>query len=121
MTLETLTDIAARLQQTGEQLAESHRHVETMRRVEQEANQRLTEGHQIAEKIKEVVGSRKCYVTLDIDAMDPAHAGGTGTPAPGGLTSALQREILCPHQQRSPIAFEKAQCFCSRHDRFTDT
>ena len=27
-------------------------------------------------------------------AMDPAHAGGTGTPAPGGLTSALQREIL---------------------------
>jgi agmatinase len=26
--------------------------------------------------------------------MDPAHTGGTGTPAPGGLTSALQREIL---------------------------
>jgi agmatinase len=26
--------------------------------------------------------------------MDPAYTGGTGTPAPGGLTSALQREIL---------------------------
>src|SRR5262245_26950185 len=52
------------------------------------------EGKAIAEKIKDVVGGRKCYVTLDIDAMDPAHAGGTGTPAPGGLTSALQREIL---------------------------
>jgi hypothetical protein len=26
--------------------------------------------------------------------MDPAHTSGTGTPAPGGLTSALQREIL---------------------------
>jgi agmatinase len=52
------------------------------------------DGKAIAEKIKEVVGSRKCYVTLDIHAMDPAHAGGTGTPAPGGLTSASQREIL---------------------------
>jgi agmatinase len=51
-------------------------------------------GEAIADKIKDVVGSRKCYVTLDVDAMDPAHTSGTGTPAPGGLTSALQREIL---------------------------
>jgi agmatinase len=28
------------------------------------------------------------------DAMDPAHTSGTGTLTPGGLTSALQREIL---------------------------
>ena len=41
-----------------------------------------------------MVGNRKCYVTLDVDAMDPAYTGGTRTPAPGGLTSALQREIL---------------------------
>jgi agmatinase len=52
------------------------------------------DGEAIADKIKDVVGSRKCYVTLDVDAMDPAHTSGTGTPAPGGLTSALQREIL---------------------------
>jgi arginase family enzyme len=26
--------------------------------------------------------------------MDPADTGGTGTPAPAGLTSALQQEIL---------------------------
>jgi agmatinase len=31
------------------------------------------------------------YVTIDIDALDPAHAPGTGTPEPGGLTS---RELL---------------------------
>jgi arginase family enzyme len=37
---------------------------------------------------------RKCYITLDVDGMDPAYTGGTGTPVPGGLTSALQREIL---------------------------
>jgi agmatinase len=52
------------------------------------------DGKAIADRIVEVVGTRKCYVTLDVDAMDPAYTGGTGTPAPGGLTSALQREIL---------------------------
>jgi agmatinase len=31
------------------------------------------------------------YVTVDIDVLDPAHAPGTGTPEPGGLTS---RELL---------------------------
>ena len=50
------------------------------------------DGKAIAETIVEVVGTRKCYVTLDVDVMDPAYTGGTGTPAPGGLTSALQRE-----------------------------
>jgi agmatinase len=31
------------------------------------------------------------YVSVDIDVLDPAHAPGTGTPEPGGLTS---RELL---------------------------
>jgi agmatinase len=52
------------------------------------------DGEAIAKRIVEVVGNRKCYITLDVDAMDPAYTGGTGTPAPGGLSSALQREIL---------------------------
>jgi hypothetical protein len=52
------------------------------------------DGKAIADRIVEVIGTRKCYITLDVDAMDPAYTGGTGTPAPGGLTSALQREIL---------------------------
>jgi agmatinase len=52
------------------------------------------DGEAIAKRIVEVVGDRKCYITLDVDAMDPAYTGGTGTPAPGGLTSAQQREIL---------------------------
>jgi agmatinase len=52
------------------------------------------DGKAIAEMVMDVVGRRVCYVTLDVDAMDPAHTGGTGTPAPGGLTSAMQREIL---------------------------
>lgn len=38
-------------------------------------------------EIVAVVGSRPVYVSLDIDAVDPAFAPGTGTPEPGGFTS----------------------------------
>lgn len=31
---------------------------------------------------------RPVYVTIDIDVVDPAHAPGTGTPEPGGISSA---------------------------------
>jgi agmatinase len=33
------------------------------------------------------VGDRPVYVSVDIDVLDPAHAPGTGTPEPGGLTT----------------------------------
>ena len=48
----------------------------------------------IVEKVKNIVGDRKCYISLDVDVMDPAYTPGTGTPMPGGLTSAMQRQIL---------------------------
>jgi agmatinase len=38
--------------------------------------------------IRERLGPRPCYLTLDIDVLDPAFAPGTGTPEPGGLTSS---------------------------------
>lgn len=38
--------------------------------------------------IRQRIGQRPCYLTLDIDVLDPAFAPGTGTPEPGGLTSA---------------------------------
>ncbi|MGH1413237.1 MAG: agmatinase [Pelagimonas sp.] len=41
----------------------------------------------IARQIKDLVGDNPCYVTFDIDALDPAYAPGTGTPVWGGLTS----------------------------------
>lgn len=37
--------------------------------------------------LRETVGDRPVYVTLDIDCVDPAFAPGTGTPEVGGLTS----------------------------------
>lgn len=41
----------------------------------------------VAERLRAIVGDRPCYVTFDIDALDPAHAPGTGTPVWGGITS----------------------------------
>ncbi|HEY9677016.1 MAG TPA: agmatinase [Drouetiella sp.] len=48
----------------------------------------------LLERVREIVGERPCYISLDVDGMDPAYALGTGTPVPGGITSAMQREIL---------------------------
>jgi agmatinase len=36
-------------------------------------------------KIKEVVGDRKAYLSIDVDVFDPAFAPGTGTPVVDGL------------------------------------
>lgn len=41
--------------------------------------------------VKQRVGARPVYLTLDIDVVDPAFAPGTGTPEPGGFSS---RELL---------------------------
>ncbi|HEX5738666.1 MAG TPA: agmatinase [Hydrogenophaga sp.] len=40
------------------------------------------------EAIRSRIGQRPCYLTLDIDVLDPAFAPGTGTPEPGGLSSS---------------------------------
>jgi agmatinase len=37
--------------------------------------------------VRERVGNLPVYLSVDIDVLDPAHAPGTGTPEPGGLTS----------------------------------
>jgi agmatinase len=45
----------------------------------------------IIERVRDRVGERPAYVSVDIDVLDPAFAPGTGTPEAGGLTS---RELL---------------------------
>ncbi len=42
----------------------------------------------ILEAIGNRIGNTPCYISFDIDCLDPAYAPGTGTPEPGGLTSA---------------------------------
>ncbi len=46
------------------------------------------------ERIRQRVGDAPLYVSIDIDALDPAHAPGTGTPEPGGLTTRELQELL---------------------------
>lgn len=43
------------------------------------------------ERIRARVGDSPIYVSIDVDVLDPAHAPGTGTPEPGGLTT---RELM---------------------------
>ena len=45
-------------------------------------------------EIHQRVGAKPMYVTLDIDAVDPAFAPGTGTPEVGGFTSYQLLQLL---------------------------
>lgn len=49
---------------------------------------------EIADALRQRIGGRPLYVSVDIDVLDPAHAPGTGTPEAGGLTSRELLEIL---------------------------
>jgi len=48
----------------------------------------------VAAEIRKVVGDRPCYLTFDIDCLDPAFAPGTGTPVCGGLSTWQAKEAL---------------------------
>lgn len=45
-------------------------------------------------RIRERVGAGAAYLSVDIDVLDPAHAPGTGTPEPGGLTTRELQTIV---------------------------
>jgi agmatinase len=45
-------------------------------------------------QILQRLGGLPCYLTLDIDCLDPAFAPGTGTPEPGGLSSSQVMTLL---------------------------
>lgn len=46
------------------------------------------------EAIKQRVGNHKCYITFDIDFIDPAYAPGTGTPVVGGFNTHTALELI---------------------------
>lgn len=48
----------------------------------------------IIERIRQRVGDSPCYLTFDIDCLDPSYAPGTGTPVVGGLTSDRALKII---------------------------
>jgi agmatinase len=48
----------------------------------------------VTAKIHQIVGQRPVYVSLDIDAADPAYAPGTGTPEVGGFSSYQMLQLV---------------------------
>ena len=46
------------------------------------------------ERIRARARDARVYVSVDVDVLDPAHAPGTGTPEPGGLTARELQMIL---------------------------
>jgi len=42
----------------------------------------------IVERTVQIVGAGPVFLSVDVDVLDPAFAPGTGTPEPGGMTSA---------------------------------
>jgi agmatinase len=41
---------------------------------------------ELPDRVRQAIGTRPVYVSIDIDVLDPAHAPGTGCPEPGGVT-----------------------------------
>ena len=48
----------------------------------------------VVDEIRRVVGGDPCYLTFDIDCLDPAYAPGTGTPVIGGLSTHQAQQVL---------------------------
>lgn len=46
------------------------------------------------ERIHQTLGGHNCYLSFDIDFLDPAYAPGTGTPVIGGPTTWQSKQIL---------------------------
>ena len=61
----------------------------------------------IIHEIRTRVGDQPCYLTLDIDCLDPAFAPGTGTPEPGGMTSSQLMTFL---EELAPLNFIGMDC-----------
>lgn len=60
----------------------------------------------VIETIHTHVGNRPVYVTLDIDAADPAYAPGTGTPEVGGFTSYQMLQLVRGLRGLNTVGFD---------------
>ena len=48
----------------------------------------------IVQEARELIGDGPCYLTIDVDALDPAYMPGTGVPEPFGLTPLEVRDFI---------------------------
>ena len=56
-----------------------------------------------AEQTIQMVPPGNCYVTIDIDLLDPSIAPGTGTPEPGGLDYDEMKALLAALAGRQDV------------------
>ncbi len=61
----------------------------------------------IMRQILQRIGNMPCYLSLDIDCLDPAFAPGTGTPEPGGMTSS---QVLTFLEELAPLNMVGMDC-----------
>lgn len=69
----------------------------------------------VVSNVLHLVGDTPCYLTFDIDCLDPAYAPGTGTPEIGGLTSMWALECI---EQLSTVNWIGMDCVevCPAYD-----
>lgn len=60
----------------------------------------------VVNEVRQRIGSRPVYLSLDIDAVDPAFAPGTGTPEVGGFTSQQMLQMLRGLKGLSFVGFD---------------
>lgn len=60
----------------------------------------------VIKTIQDTVGERPVYISLDIDAVDPAFAPGTGTPEVGGLSSYQMLQLVRCLQGLNLVGFD---------------
>ncbi|SDZ80656.1 arginase family protein [Microbulbifer marinus] len=48
----------------------------------------------VIDRIKQAIGNNPCYITIDVDGLDPICCPGTGAPEPGGIMMRDMQMIL---------------------------
>jgi arginase family enzyme len=61
---------------------------------------------EVMRTLRQFIGQRKTYVTLDIDSIDPAYAPGTGTPEVGGFTSYQMLQMVRSLSEFHVVGFD---------------
>ena len=72
-------------------------------------------GQAVVEKVKEVIGDDPCYLTFDIDCMDPAYCPGGAVYELGGFTTREIMEMLMGLKYMNIIGFDVAEV-CPQYD-----
>ena len=75
----------------------------------------------LVKTILERVGDKPCFLTFDIDFVDPAYAPGTGTPEVGGFTSLEALELVRNIKDLNFVGFDLVEVLPAYdHGEITD-